>query len=413
MEVNPNSPQSNGSSVVPTALGNVQRPGEYLRQVRIAQKRELSEVVKDLNIPVKTLTALEQDDYKALPEATFIKGYYRTYAKYLKVDASSIIQRFDEIYQNDTGLLPNHALNNSPIKIMGKLPGSKSDRNKKWLKRILVTLAVLVAIAVAVMAIQNWSSSTESDSQEVAPAESDVQVLNLDNSTAVSGDQLELAFSHPTYLDSAKRALDQALEVDSRDSTANMMMGVLLQQEGSKISMDKAESYFKRAISADPKNAQARNNYGTYLYQIERYNDALQQLNVAGATLGYDQRYRALENAGRIYLKLGDVSNAEKTFKQALQVNRDSYVSMLELSEIFYAKQQTAAATQLYEQFVRSVGQKNQGARALWIGIRIARANSDTMGTQVLVNQLRALFPESPEYQRYLQLQYSTEAVWK
>lgn len=37
MEVNPNSPQSNGSSVVPNALGNVQRPGEYLRQKRIAQ----------------------------------------------------------------------------------------------------------------------------------------------------------------------------------------------------------------------------------------------------------------------------------------------------------------------------------------------------------------------------------------
>ncbi len=58
-----------------------------------------------------------------------------------------------------------------------------------------------------------------------------------------------------------------------------MMMGVLLQQEGSpQISMEKAESYFKRAISADRKNAQARNNYGTYLYQIERYNDALDQL---------------------------------------------------------------------------------------------------------------------------------------
>lgn len=225
--------------------------------------------------------------------------------------------------------------------------------------------------------------------------------------------QLAAEYIKSGDLDSAKRTLDQALEVDSRDSTANMMMGILLQQEGSKISMDKAEGYFKRAISADPKNAQARNNYGTYLYQIERYNDALEQLNVAGTTLGYDQRYRALENAGRIYLKLGDVVNAEKTFKQALQVNRDSYISMLELSEIFYLKQQTAAATQLYEQFVRSVGQKNQGARALWIGIRIARANSDPMGTQVLVNQLRALFPESPEYQRYLQLQHSTEAVWK
>lgn len=197
MEVNPNSQQSNGSSVVPNALGNVQRPGEYLRQIRIAQKRELNDAAKDLNMQVKTLTALEQDDYKALPEATFIKGYYRIYAKYLKVDATSIIQRFDEIYQNDTGLLPNHALNNSPIKIMGKLPGSNSDRNKKWLKRIIIALVVLFAIAVAVMAVQNMSSNKD-DSQEIAPAKSDVELLNLDNSTAVSGDQLELDFSRPT-----------------------------------------------------------------------------------------------------------------------------------------------------------------------------------------------------------------------
>ena len=225
--------------------------------------------------------------------------------------------------------------------------------------------------------------------------------------------QLAAEYIKSGDLDSAKRTLDQALEMNSRDSAANMMMGILLQQEGSKVSMDKADAYFKRAISADPKNAQARNNYGTYLYQIERYNDAIEQLNVAGTTLGYDQRYKAFENVGRIYLKLGDMPNAEKSFKQALQVNRDSYISMLELSEIFYLKQQTTAATQLYEQFVRGVGQKNQGARALWIGIRNARANSDTMGMQALVNQLRALFPESPEYQRYLQLQYSTEAVWK
>lgn len=199
MEVNPNSQQSNGSSVVPNALGNVQRPGEYLRQIRIAQKRELNDAAKDLSMPVKTLTALEQDDYKTLPEATFIKGYYRIYAKYLKVDATSIIQRFDEIYQNDTGLLPNHALNNSPIKIMGKLPGSNSDRNKKWLKRGIIALIAIAILSAVVMAVQNWSSTKE-DNQSVAPEKSDVEVLNLDNSAAVSGDQLELEFSRPTSI---------------------------------------------------------------------------------------------------------------------------------------------------------------------------------------------------------------------
>ena len=124
--------------------------------------------------------------------------------------------------------------------------------------------------------------------------------------------QLAAEYIRSGDLDSAKRSLDQALSVDSRDATANMMMGILLQQEGSKPNLEKAEHYFKRAISSEPDNAQARNNYGTYLYQMERYNDAIEQFRIAGATLGYDQRYQALENLGRIYLKLGDIASAEK-----------------------------------------------------------------------------------------------------
>ncbi|HCM31096.1 MAG TPA: helix-turn-helix domain-containing protein, partial [Acinetobacter radioresistens] len=71
MEVNPNSQQPTGSSsnVAPNALGNVQRPGEYLRHIRIAKNLELETVAADLKIPLKTLKALEQDDYKTLPEA--------------------------------------------------------------------------------------------------------------------------------------------------------------------------------------------------------------------------------------------------------------------------------------------------------------------------------------------------------
>lgn len=76
-------------------------------------------------------------------------------------------------------------------------------------------------------------------------------------------------------------------------------------------------------------------------------------------------------------------------FKQALQANRDSTVSMLELAEIYYLQHKIPASTEMYEQYVRTVGQKNQSARALWVGIRVARANADRTGVQVLVNQLR------------------------
>lgn len=228
MEVNPNTPNSTGNSMIPNALGNIQRPGEYLRQVRIAQKLELEAVSDDLNIPVKTLTALEQDDYKSLPEATFIKGYYRTYAKYLKVDASNIIQRFDDIYANDTGLLPNHALNNSPIKIMGKLPGSKRERNRKWLKRSAILVAVVLILWGLIAVVKNWSSS-QTDSEADPSQMSEVQVLSLDGSSssngnmiAMTGDQLELQFTAPTavnVIDAKGNVLAQGRQANSLNLT--------------------------------------------------------------------------------------------------------------------------------------------------------------------------------------------------
>ena len=226
MEVNPNSTSSNGNATTPNALGNIQRPGEYLRQVRESQQRDLDTVSAELNIPVKTLIALEQDDYKVLPEATFIKGYYRTYAKYLGVDASNIIQRFDDIYVNDTGLAPSHALNNLPIKIMGRLPGSNRDRNRKWLKRTAIAVAVIAVIWVVIAALQNMSSSNSSD--EANPESSDVQIINLDGSTTTVGaatatsNSLQLDFSSPTSVnitDAKGNVLAQGRQANSLNVT--------------------------------------------------------------------------------------------------------------------------------------------------------------------------------------------------
>ena len=225
--------------------------------------------------------------------------------------------------------------------------------------------------------------------------------------------QLAAEYIRTGELDKAKQELDQALTTDSRSVEANLMMGVLLQQEGSPTNMAKAEEYFKRAISIDGSHAQARNNYGAYLYLRDRYPEAIAQFKVAGATLGYTQRYAALENLGRTYLKVGDNANAEQAFTQALQANRDSLISRLELSELLYFQQRFTLAGQMYEDYIRYTGQASQGARALWIGLRLARSRHDNLGMQVLANQLRAQFPDSQEYKRYLELKQSSEAVWK
>ena len=213
-------------------------------------------------------------------------------------------------------------------------------------------------------------------------------------------------------LDAAKRNLDEALETDSKSVEANNMMGVLLQQEGSASNLLKAETYFKRAVALDPTDAQVRNNYGVYLSGRKRYPEAVAQFKVAAATLGYDGRAAALENLGRTYVQVNDRVNAEKTFKQALQANRDSLIARLELAEIFLQKNQLRDASGIYNDYLRITGGQ-QGARSLWLGIRIARAERDNMRMNNFVSQLSTQYPNSTEYKQYLQLQQNPEAVWK
>ncbi|MEB3767065.1 helix-turn-helix domain-containing protein [Acinetobacter sp. MD2] len=219
MEVNPNSQQSTVTPTTPNTLGNVQRPGEYLRHIRLNQKRELADVSQALSLPVKTLEALEKDEYTALPEATFIKGYYRTYAKLLGVDASAIIQRFDEIYANDTGLLPNHALKDSPIRMMGKLPGSNSGRNKKWLKRGVLALLAAVVLVLLVTGVQKWSAKRH-QAQATAQPQSTVDVVSVGQNAASSGDELVVKFARPTsvkIVDSTGKVLATGRQDSSLD----------------------------------------------------------------------------------------------------------------------------------------------------------------------------------------------------
>lgn len=272
---------------------------------------------------------------------------------------------------------------------------------QKWLNFILI--ATISSIALV---------GCETTTVIGAPVQTEVK---KDPERAIqTRTQLAAEYIRSGDLDAAKRSLDQALQINSRSAEANMMMGVLLQTEGSPTNMAKAEQYYRTAVNADPKNARIRLNYGTYLFMTKKYTAAIENLKIAGTTLGYEQRAVALENLGMVYLALNDLNNAEQAFKQSIQADRSgSPVAYFELAEIFYLKRDFNSAAAAYEQFLRSIGKAQLDARALWVELRIARAFNDKTKVQILANQMRALYPDSVEYQRYLKLKDSSEVVWK
>ena len=214
-------------------------------------------------------------------------------------------------------------------------------------------------------------------------------------------------------LDTAQRQLEKAFAANSRYAPAYDMMGVLLQQEGSSINLQKADEYFKKAIMLDKDFEQANNNYGVYLSQMKRYREAAEQFEIAGAALGYEGRIGALENLGRTYLQLGDRSAAAKAFLRALEGNRNSIIAHIELVDLLLEQQRIPQAQRLYDETLVLVQGQGISPRLLLQGIKLAAVQNNITTRQQLAQQLLSAYPLSDEAKQLKTWLNNPEAPWK
>jgi hypothetical protein len=69
--------------------------GNNLRAARIRQKLELSQAEGDTRIRAKYLRALEDERFEVLPGPAYTKGFLRTYADYLGLDAQRFVEEYN------------------------------------------------------------------------------------------------------------------------------------------------------------------------------------------------------------------------------------------------------------------------------------------------------------------------------
>jgi len=70
--------------------------GEILRSTREARGLSLTDAEQGTKIRQKYIAALEDDNIAALPGPTYARGFIRNYASYLELDATQIIELYDE-----------------------------------------------------------------------------------------------------------------------------------------------------------------------------------------------------------------------------------------------------------------------------------------------------------------------------
>jgi type IV pilus assembly protein PilF len=205
--------------------------------------------------------------------------------------------------------------------------------------------------------------------------------------------QLDLArgYLEQGNMERARTSLNKALEIDSRSVEAHVLLAVLYAAESE---WGLAEQHFRTALSLDPMDAMALNNYGSFLFSRGRYEESVQNLSKLVQNTDYRARSQAYENLGLAQLKVNDRDGAWESFNRALQLSFSQPQSSLELSELAYDDGDIQSAAGYYDNF-RALAQQN--SRSLCLGMKIAQAQQelDRMASYALA--LNNLFPDSPE----------------
>lgn len=220
--------------------------------------------------------------------------------------------------------------------------------------KYLASWALMVGVVGFMMGCQSISHqpiTTESNSSYSSQQANEIAYIRT---------QMAAQYLQQNELDKAKRQLERALSANKRYAPAYDMMGVLLQTEGSSSNLIEAESYFDQALLLDPKLMKARNNYGVYLTQLGRYDEAISQFKIAAAALGYEGRMMALENLGLTALKVKDYGLATETFVRILERDRQNLLAHLELVDLLIMDNQWSQAKALYTEMLFLVGEREK-----------------------------------------------------
>src|ERR687890_2905260 len=73
--------------------------GATLREARMRQRIDISDIEAQTKIRAKYLRALESEEWDLLPGTTFVKSFLRTYAEYLGLDARMLVEEYRQRYE--------------------------------------------------------------------------------------------------------------------------------------------------------------------------------------------------------------------------------------------------------------------------------------------------------------------------
>jgi type IV pilus assembly protein PilF len=208
--------------------------------------------------------------------------------------------------------------------------------------------------------------------------------------------QLGIGYLQEGATERAKVPLKKALELDPSSADAHAALALVFQIE---MEPKLADEHYRKALSQRSNDARLLNNYGSFLFEQKRYQEAFERYQQAAQDTLYPERSRVFENLGLTALMLKQREQAKGYFERSLRLNSRRPRALLEMAMISYEEKLYVPARGYYESYTVLA---EHDARSLLLGTRLARIFEDRDNAASLGLQLRRLYPGTPEYQQYL-----------
>ena len=179
-----------------------------------------------------------------------------------------------------------------------------------------------------------------------------------------------------------------ALEADPNYYATHNAMALLYQRLGDPAI---AERHFKRAIALNNNDSLSKNNYGIFLCQTNRYEEAEKVFLSAAANPLYETPEVAFTNAGTCALLNTQTAAAEKYFREALAINPQVPSALLQMAQISY-DQSNFLNARAYLQRYQS--QARHTASSLELGIKIEQQLGDKNAVSSYQMMLKNIFSD-------------------
>ena len=237
---------------------------------------------------------------------------------------------------------------------------------------------IIISIILGVLGVTACSSQGKKSGPDLKKA----SMINV---------QLGSAYLRQDKVALAKTKLEKALQQDADNALAHSTMALLLEVVGQH---ENIIDHYEEAISLDPADSDIKNNFGTYLCNQKRYEEAQKYFNIAINDPYYKTPSVALINAGQCALKTGKYKKAEAFLRKALRTNPKSLSALYAMASLGLRSQRYLMSRAYIQRYHLN---SKPSAKSLWLQIKVEKSLGDRKEMRKLIEQMNKKFPDSDE----------------